>query len=1046
MKPEQMSQTFLAITRSKAKMIEYNVPEEYRDINFNGDTERLFPLSIGLLGDLAANINGEESSIINAQDLQNHIIFSAHFFDSYFQTRLNKELDDYLILLGSSSYYLCDYPGSSKVLAYKVESNTFSNNGECLENLLLWLLRGNIPSEPLNNVGVFIDDVNKIKKMVQQFFSTGEEGEGLLLFAEQFRDKIYNSGNSTYLLLGDLILAIIKKKYNNSSWIKIPEYSGIDISKWLEVLLKDSFIKELWPAQHLLGEAGVFKGKSAVVQMPTSAGKTKASELVIRSAFIAERTSLVVIVAPFRALCHEIKNSLATSFLGESIKVDELTDVFQTDFDLEELLENKQILVVTPEKLLYVLRHNPELGNKIGLIIFDEGHQFDSGTRGITYELLITSLRSLLPEYSQTILISAVISNADVIGSWLIGDDSQVVSGINLNPTFRTIGFASWVDSLGQIKFITDNESGIDSFFVPRVIEQHTLQKKPRESKLRVFPDKTDGQSIALYLGLKLVPNGSVAIFCGRKTTVTSICENAVEIYERNISIDPPAIISNQKEMNRIYNLYKNNFGVNETATKSAKLGIFTHHGDTPHGIRLAVEYAMRENLIHFVVCTSTLAQGVNLPIRYLIVNSVYQGLERIKVRDFHNLMGRAGRADQHTEGSILFADSNIYDKKNSKDEDWRWDQAKELLDPNKSEPCISNLLSLFHPLRSDNGKNTLDINIKYLIHLYNNNPEQIDIELENILNEHKGKQFTFKGLRKQIDWKISLLSSVESFLISNWDTDDTSINEEGIEDLAKSTLAYFIADDKDKNSIVSLFRYLANNVTEKVPNRELRKVYGRTLYGITEAQDVEIWVRTHIDEFVSSEDLLDLIWDLMIKKIHTKSFQTCNKPEILKPLVSSWLSGNSYCEIYKIITESDAKKGLGLKPRKYKIEDVVDMFEMGIAYDGILLIGAVVEFIQFIDNDDKDIIVGKMQLFQKKLKYGLPSDLSIIVYELGFVDRVIAQELAKNLSCSAYRKDVINALKSNAAFFESLIEKYPTYYHVVLDRYIGNQVSKTAE
>ena len=58
-----------------------------------------------------------------------------------------------------------------------------------------------------------------------------------------------------------------------------------------------------------------------------------------------------------------------------------------------------------------------------------------------------------------------------------------------------------------------------------------------------------------------------------------------------------------------------------------------------PHGIRLAIEHAMRENLIRFVVCTSTLAQGVNLPIRYLIVTSIYQAGEPIKVRDFHNLL-----------------------------------------------------------------------------------------------------------------------------------------------------------------------------------------------------------------------------------------------------------------------------------------------------------------------------------------------------------------------------------------------------------------------
>ena len=94
------------------------------------------------------------------------------------------------------------------------------------------------------------------------------------------------------------------------------------------MLEKETFVKELWPAQHLLGQANVLRGQSAVIQMPTSAGKTKATEIVIRSAFLSQRASLAVIVAPFRALCHEIRNSLAATFEGESTQVDELSDTF----------------------------------------------------------------------------------------------------------------------------------------------------------------------------------------------------------------------------------------------------------------------------------------------------------------------------------------------------------------------------------------------------------------------------------------------------------------------------------------------------------------------------------------------------------------------------------------------------------------------------------------------------------------------------------------------------------------------------------------------
>jgi len=66
------------------------------------------------------------------------------------------------------------------------------------------------------------------------------------------------------------------------------------------------------------------------------------------------------------------------------------------------------------------MRHDQNLARNINLIIFDEGHQFDNNKRGVTYELLITSLKELIPINIQIVLISAVISNADQIYYQLI--------------------------------------------------------------------------------------------------------------------------------------------------------------------------------------------------------------------------------------------------------------------------------------------------------------------------------------------------------------------------------------------------------------------------------------------------------------------------------------------------------------------------------------------------------------------------------------------------------------------------------------------------
>jgi len=1039
MRPEQKSQTLLGVTRSKAKMFEYGIPEKHH-IKLTQDPAKLFTLSIGMLGDLAAGSNRSDIQREDLAELRRDLTFSAHFFDAYLQSKLNEELDSYLILLGSASYYLCDLPGSSAVLAKKVAGDCPDLGGEGLEALLLWLLQGGLSTNFGGPEGPFGYYIDSISRLLHQFFEDGTGADSLFELSDRLREAVYASGTPRQLLIGDVIAAVVRKKHQNSSWHALPNYSGISKDQWLEALQKDSFIKELWPAQHLLGKAGVLQGKSAVVQMPTSAGKTKATELVIRSAFLADRTSLAIIVAPFRALCHEIKNSLLSAFQNEAIKVDELSDVLQTDFEIEELLGSRQILVVTPEKLLYVLRHAPELAASAGLLFFDEGHQFDSGTRGITYELLLTSLRSMLPEGAQKILISAVISNAEAVGEWLNGTESEIVAGTNLMPTFRSVGFASWLDQLGRIEYVSNEDADKGEFFVPRVIESLKLQRKPRERKDRVFPEKSDGQAIALYLGLKLVTNGGVAIFCGRKSTASRVCEKAVELIERGSPLHLPSEFSDQEEMQKLHYLHEQNLGSMAAATKSAQHGIFSHHGNTPHGIRLAVEHAMHEGLVRFVVCTSTLAQGVNLPIRYLIVTSVYQGAEQIKVRDFHNLIGRVGRAGMHTEGSVLFADPVVYDKRTNREEKWRWEKVKELLDPGKSEECVSSLFRLI-PLEilndrsksQDKKEHTITLDVLSFAGAYVNGWDELTKIVEGVVQKYGQNGFTEEKTKSQFEVCAQTLASIESFLMSNWDANGGEIKEEDIIHLAEETLAYFLSDDEKRQTIRDLFKMLAENISRSITEPGLRKIYGRTLYGLRDAQEVQGWVQAnmgHLRSAGSDDEILDLVWPLLAKYVHNSVFNRCDKPPVLHEVARGWIQGRPFHELFGILKEGKAKLIWGTRRRDFKIDHVVEICEGGLSYDGALLVGALTEFIELVDREEADELITRIRSFQKRLKYGLPTEAAIALYELGFSDRAISLDLAISLALTTeQRKDAVKALKRNKAQVLSIVEKYPSYF-----------------
>jgi len=1032
MKPEERSEHLLSITRSKAKMYEYDVPEAHH-IDIPRDPANLFPLSIGLLGDLASRTNSRDISGEHGGKLRETLRFSAQFFDSFSQSRLQEDLDPYVLLLGAASYYLRDLPGSSFVLANRLKDTCPDLDCSGLEVLLLWLLRGDFSECHAEPNGPYAESIDGITQSLAQFFESGSGHDRFTEMSSNLRRDAYRLGTPRQLLLADVICAIVRRRFENSTWHSLPQYSDLSLADWQHVLEKETFVRELWPGQHLLGQCGVFRGKSAIVQMPTSAGKTKATEMIMRSSFLAGRTSLAVIVAPFRALCHEIRNDLVEAFRDEPINVNALSDVPQVDFKIANLSE-QQVLVVTPEKLMHVLRHKPDLARHVGLLIYDEGHQFDSGTRGITFELLVTSLKIMIPREAQTVLISAVIKNAAKIGSWLNGKDSQVISRTHLIPTYRSVAFTNWRHIRGRLEFVSQDDPETGEFFVPRIIDRQLLQNRGRESKVRWFPERSDGGAIALYLGLKVVSKGSVAIFCGRKLSTTKLCNTVVDAYSRGLSLAKPIEHSDKDEIGRLHFLHERNLGSETTTTRSASLGVFAHHGNIPQGIRLAVEHAMKEGLARFVICTSTLAQGVNLPIRYLIVASVYQGQHRIKVRDFHNLIGRAGRSGMYTEGSILFADPAIFDGR--KANDWRWQQVKELLEPDMAEPCISTLGSIFDPLHSDDQRyrirmEPLDFAKAYV-------EDEVDMLIRAIASQEQAKKFSLAGLGDQVALKMRLISAVENYLMAHWI--DNSDEPEGnyVDELAMETLAYFLAEDSQQDEIVGLFRLLAENIAQKVPEAQRRNAFGKTLYGVQNCLDVEEWVKHHLDTLVlcgGSDELLAALWPLIARNVQNNTFKRCTPKSLLQDLALRWLQGEPFAALLNLLGTEGARIGTGRRPRYPTIDHVVDICENALSYHGTLLVGAVVELVEIVRFEGKEDLIRLLQALQKQLKYGLPSSSAITFYELGFADRIVSMELGSTIAAEvSNREEIDSGIRENEQAIREILEKYPRYFTRVLD------------
>ena len=172
------------------------------------------------------------------------------------------------------------------------------------------------------------------------------------------------------------------------------------------------------------------------------------------------------------------------------------------------------------------------------------------------------------------------------VGTWLIGSEPNVVDGTGLLSTARSVAFATWSERLGQLLFFESGSYARPDYFVPRSIEPQELQLRGRERNPRVFPTKGGDawKDVSLYLGIRLAPNGAVAIFCGRKDTASGLAERAVEVYGRGFNLPSPATASDVNEIQRLTHLATQHFGAEAMVTKAAALGVFVHHGTTQIG------------------------------------------------------------------------------------------------------------------------------------------------------------------------------------------------------------------------------------------------------------------------------------------------------------------------------------------------------------------------------------------------------------------------------------------------------------------------------
>lgn len=424
---------------------------------------------------------------------------------------------------------------------------------------------------------------------------------------------------------------------------------------------------DFFPSQIDAVEGGLLTNNSTYsVQMPTGAGKTALSETLLFYHLKQNPNDAAVLLVPFRSLASELRGTLVKRLnrMGLSSRC-AYGGTVPTGGEVREL-DDTRAIVATPEALSGLLSANPEFFRRITLCICDEGHLLDSGARGVSLELLLARMRAREIGPPKFVFVSAIVPNIEEINSWLGGTDETVVRS-QYRPALAEFALLQTTGSgaTATVALELHPHEETMKFSIERFFTRADFTyRNPVTLRPNTYPfASVKAQAIAA--ARKSLSMGAVAVFAANKRGAqgsVGLAEELISQLEHALPLPAPSqYVSDTPRLEAAVEYFGLEFGQEWIGTLSLAVGAVLHHGDLPQESREVVEGLVRQGVVRMAICTSTLAEGVNLPIRTLVLYSVQRRgpsgvAENLLARDIKNLVGRAGRAGATTKGLVICA------------------------------------------------------------------------------------------------------------------------------------------------------------------------------------------------------------------------------------------------------------------------------------------------------------------------------------------------------------------------------------------------------
>jgi superfamily II DNA/RNA helicase len=456
---------------------------------------------------------------------------------------------------------------------------------------------------------------------------------------------------------------------------------------------------EFFPSQIDALQRGLLtRTETFSLQMPTGAGKTALCETLLYWHAKTTDSAVAILLVPYRSLASELRSTVVKRLNGLGISARCAYGGTVPTGDEVRDLDTTRVVVATPEALSGLLGAGVDFFRRVSLVICDEGHLLDGGGRGVGLELLLARMRAREGGAPRFVFVSAIVPNIEEINAWLGGPADAVVRS-DYRPALAEYAVLRSVGKGAGTSVSLDmhpHEPAPTRFVVEAFLSRSDFEYQNPETGRRNTYSFASVKTQAIAAARKSLTMGAAAVFAANKRGdqgAIGLAEELMAQLQHAMALPAPITFADQEKLGPVVQYLELEYGACWLGTRVLGAGAVLHHGDIPQEAREVLEALLRQSDVRFVICTNTLAEGVNLPIRTLVLYSVQRRQksgrpENLLARDIKNLVGRAGRAGSTTKGLVICANEQ------------QWWQVEQVAKQTPGEPVRGALRSLVEQLK----------------------------------------------------------------------------------------------------------------------------------------------------------------------------------------------------------------------------------------------------------------------------------------------------------------------------------------------------------